>query len=181
MREALGLLALVAVGYALTASDTAAAAVPDSDPAGSGGGLLDSIMGTLGMKATRGERNNNPGNIRLSSASWQGQVAGDDSQFATFAAPADGLRALAKLLRNYQDLYGLRTVRGLVTRWAPASENNTAAYVAAVAADMGVGPDDPLNLGNPATLQSLVTGIVHHENGRVIYSQADIAAAVARA
>jgi hypothetical protein len=37
----------------------------------------------------------------------------------------------------YQDKHGLRTIRQIVSRWAPPTENNTNAYVRAVAADTG--------------------------------------------
>lgn len=140
-------------------------------------GFLESI-GIYSMANTRGERNNNPGNIRISPVNWQGKVVGGDAAFETFATPQAGIRALALNLRNYQRNYGLNTVRQIVTRYAPASENNTAAYIAAVAAQMGVGPDDALNLEDDAMLERLVAAIITHENGRNIYAQADIANAV---
>lgn len=138
-------------------------------------------IGIMTPDNTRGERNNNPGNIRKSGSAWQGKVAGADPAFESFDSPESGLRALAKLLQNYQRNYGLRTVRAIVTRWAPASENNTAAYVASVAGQMGVGPDDQIDLSNQGTMQRLVAAIVTHENGRNIYASAQIASAVSAA
>lgn len=138
--------------------------------------FLESI-GILSVAGTRGERNNNPGNIRISPAAWQGKVPGADAAFETFADPQSGIRALAKLLKNYA-ARGLSSVREIVGRYAPSSENNTAAYVNAVAASMGVGPDAPLDLSDPAQLAALVQAIIRHENGRVIYSSAEISAAV---
>ena len=45
-------------------------------------------------------------------------------------------------------------------------ENNTAAYVNAVASALGVGPDDPtVNVHDYDTMQQLVRAIVAHENG----------------
>lgn len=143
-----------------------------------------SFLETIGitrMTATRGERNNNPGNIRLSATPWQGKVGGSDTAFETFADARSGIRALAVNLRTYQTRYGLRTVREIITRYAPASENNTAAYIRAVAAAVGVGPDDPLDLANDAQLVPLVAAIITHENGRNVYTLTDIAAAVAAA
>jgi hypothetical protein len=130
---------------------------------------------------TRGERNNNPGNIRLSSVKWQGEISGQDTAFATFATPEDGIRALAKLLRNYQTKNGLNTVRGIINRYAPPVENNTSAYVAAVAAAVGVAPDDQIDTGNPTTLNALVNAIIRHENGRNVYAASTVAAGVALA
>jgi len=138
-------------------------------------------IGVSDMKNTRGERNNNPGNIRLSAANWQGKVAGEDAAFETFTDPQSGIRAMAKLLKTYQTKYNLRTVRQIIYRWAPASENNTESYVRSVAGAMGVGPDDVISLANDAVLTALVTAIITHENGRNIYASADISAGVAAA
>ncbi len=175
------LVALLVLAGMAAASDAAASVAPSADDgaADDGASLLDVIMGT--GKAPRGERNNNPGNIRASGAPWQGQTGVDPAGFAVFDTPAHGMRALARLLQNYQTVHGLDTVRKVISRYAPSSENNTGAYIAAVAADLGVGPDDPVDLGNRGTLGAMVAAIVRHENGRLIYSQADIAAAVALA
>lgn len=101
--------------------------------------------------APRAVRNNNPGNIVADSRNpWQGQV-GTDGRFAVFATPADGDRAHAKLLSNYQNLHGANTVRSVISRWAPPSENNTDAYVGRMSSDLGIGPDDPIDLNDPAT------------------------------
>lgn len=142
--------------------------------------FLESIGITL-MAATRGERNNNPGNLRIAPINWQGKIAGTDPAFETFADARSGIRALAINLRTYQTRYGLSSIRQIVTRYAPASENDTGAYVRAVAASMSVGPDAPLDLSDMATLTALVTAIIKHENGRISYSAAEIADAVGAA
>jgi hypothetical protein len=135
--------------------------------------FLESIS-LVDTSGTRGERNNNPGNIRLSGSAWQGKVSGNDTAFETFNAPEMGIRALAVLLRGYQNTYGLRSVRQMIARYAPASENNTASYVSSVANQMNVDPDAPLDLNNVPTLTALVSAIIRHENGRVIYSDSQI-------
>lgn len=146
-----------------------------------GGSWVDAVMGTLGLSATRGERNNNPGNIRLSSDLWVGQVPGKDLSFVTFDTPENGIRALTVLLRNYGKKYGITTVRGIINRYAPPSENNTSAYVAAVAGSMGVSPDASLNLADDAVMHVLVSAIIKHENGRNNYAATTIAQGVALA
>lgn len=130
------------------------------------------------VKLTRGERNNNPGNIVKSDIFWRGEIAGDDKRFESFASPDEGIRALAVILQNYQKKYGLNTVRGIINRYAPPVENDTGAYINAVAGALGVSPDAALNLADPGTLLPLVTAIIKHENGRVLYDQALIASAV---
>jgi hypothetical protein len=124
------------------------------------------------MKQARGLRNNNPGNIRHSSARWQGASSIQrDAAFVTFDEPAWGIRALARVLLRYQDRHGLTTVRGIIGRWAPPSENDTEAYIRMVTARMGVGPNDDLNLHNHADLDPLVRAIIWHENGSQPYPQ----------
>lgn len=124
---------------------------------------------------TRGERNNNPGNIEKGQA-WKGlnPDQSGDKRFAVFLTPEYGIRAIAKLLSNYQKM-GFNTVRKMINRWAPPVENNTSAYVNSVTAAMGVGPDEPLDLINdPAMMARMVQAIIGHENGRVSYDVATI-------
>lgn len=143
--------------------------------------LVDTASTALG-NMTRGERNNNPGNIRVSPTTWQGQASvQSDPAFVVFTDPVSGIRALALLLRNYQSVYGLNTIVQLVSRWAPSSENNTGAYISAVASDMGVNSNQPLDLNDLATLTSLTAAIIKHENGRIGYPPSVIDAGVTRA
>ncbi len=119
------------------------------------------------MKALpRGIRNRNPGNIRRSSNRWKGlaQLQSDPAFFA-FETPLWGIRAMAVILRNYQRRHGLKSLARIVGRWAPAGENDTAGYVAAVSKAMGVEPRAPLDLRDGAILRPLIAAIIRHENG----------------
>ncbi|MGK9168040.1 structural protein [Inquilinus limosus] len=130
---------------------------------------------------TRGERNNNPGNIeRIAANPWQGRLSEAEyrgtaefqrngGRFEVFSAPVWGIRALAALLIAYQDRHGLRTIRGIISRWAPGQENDTDAYIAHVARLTGFGPDAVLDLHGYAHLAPLVKAVITHENGRNIY------------
>ena len=123
----------------------------------------------------RGIRNNNPGNIRKSNEKWKGLAAVQtDAEFFTFASAQDGIRAMTKIIRNYGKLYGLHTVRSIVTRWAPPNENDSDAYVRAVAKRTGYSADERLNLNAPHVAEKLVRAIIHHENGRQPYDNATI-------
>ena len=125
---------------------------------------------------TRGERNFNPGNIDRNATKWQGMApdqSGDD-RFVVFTAPEFGIRALAKVVLSYYRKYRLNTVKGIIDRWAPPNENDTGAYVDAVCKQCTVAPDDIINPDNEACLEMLVRGIIHHENGRVVYDDATI-------
>lgn len=125
----------------------------------------------LSPGAPRGLRNNNPGNVVATADRWEGQT-GSDGRFATFETPEAGIRALARTLLTYQEKHGLNTVDGIVRRWAPPGENNTAAYAKAVSEVMGIEPTAKLDLRDPGTLQRLAAAIVRHENGVQPYPDA---------
>lgn len=119
----------------------------------------------------RGIRNNNPGNIEKGASKWQG-LAGNqsDSRFATFTDATWGIRALAVLLINYQDKYGLNTIEGIINRWAPPVENKTSAYVIDVVAAVktlvpNTTKNKAIDLHNHDYLFGIVSGIIRHENG----------------
>lgn len=134
-----------------------------------GGMIMEIVSGA------RGIRNNNPGNIRLG-ASWQGMAAQQtDGSFIQFRAPEYGIRAMNKILNTYAGR-GLNTVRKIISAWAPPSENNTAAYVAAVAAHIGVSADSVLTM---AHRRALIEAIIKQENGVNPYLASVIDAGIA--
>ena len=109
----------------------------------------------------------NPGNLRfIASILWHGQT-GQQGGFVVFDTLNNGARALAIDLLNAQNLHGLDTVRQIVSTYAPPSENDTAAYIAAVSTEMKVDPDDWLDLDLPETLTALVSAVWHHEQGQL--------------
>lgn len=125
-------------------------------------------------RATRGYRNCNPGNIEHVEANrWQGLAAPpSDGRFCRFISHQHGIRALAALLTTYQDRHGLRTVRGIITRWAPDRENDTAAYIAAVCRHTGFGPADTLDLHRHEHIRPLVEAIIARECAGLTYPAA---------
>ena len=80
-------------------------------------------------RTPRGLRNNNPCNIR-SGARWFGLCKDQtDGTFCQFTDVIYGFRAFFKLCNTYVNKYHIRTLRGFVSRFAPACENNVRAYV----------------------------------------------------
>lgn len=128
------------------------------------------------MKTPRGIRNKNPGNLDRTADKWQGMAAdqSSDPRFVVFVAPHWGIRALVKVLLSYQRKHGIKTIRGIIDRWAPPIENNTSAYIDQVAKACGVDPDDTIDIENKAVLRVLVTAIIQHENGQQPYEPAII-------
>ena len=124
-------------------------------------------------KLTRGERNNNPGNIRHGD-NWFGlSDTQPDSAFCTFDKVELGIRALAKILLTYRTK-GIDTVKEIVQRWAPPNENDTGAYIASVSKRVGVYPEDVIDVRKYADMYPLVDAIIRHENGRNVYPKAVI-------
>ena len=126
-------------------------------------------------------------NIRLSKDKWQGQInpSGNanvndndnnsslkgDAEFVQFYTMEYGWRAAFVILcRTYYGKYKLRTIRDIVSRWAPAKENNTEAYIRHVSDYTGIGPDR--DLGDPQThpTQWLLIGYAMAvvENGKAL-------------
>lgn len=130
-------------------------------------------------RTPRGIRNHNPGNIRRSSDPWQGLAERQgDVEFFTFKSPIYGIRALARTLITYQDKHGLRTIHQIIGRWAPPVENNTNAYVRAVAEATDLDADQMLDLHDFDYLFPLTKAIIKHENGQQPYSDVEITKAL---
>lgn len=122
-------------------------------------------------RPARGERNNNPGNIRHGSK-WQGLSAQQtDKDFCQFVSPEYGIRAIYKLLQTYQKIYELNTVESIIDRYAPPNENNTTGYINRAAKDIGVSVNEPINVSSKPVAIALATAIVGVELGYQPYSQ----------
>jgi hypothetical protein len=122
---------------------------------------------------TRGERNNNPGNVRhVAGTVWQGQAATQtDDAFVQFIDPVFGIRAIVRIMKSYEH-EGLQTIQSAIDRWAPPNENNSQAYVLAVCEYCDIAPSDVVDFTN--IMPQLVKAIIWHENGECIYSDGQI-------
>jgi len=120
----------------------------------------------MAPKQPRGIRNNNPGNLIKNHIEWNGMnEIQDDPNFIIFSNPVFGLRALIKLLINYNKIHGLNTVSTIINRWAPPHENATNSYAQNVANYLSVNKDQHLNLRDDKTLIKLAKVITIQENG----------------
>lgn len=119
----------------------------------------------------RGIRNNNPLNIRKGN-NWKGERQNQtDKSFEEFVSMEYGIRAGFVLLRNYITGYSGKTtpfdtVRKIVKRWAPPSENATQKYIDFVAKDMNVSPDIKISFKDKKTMVSLVYAMIFVECGQ---------------
>lgn len=129
------------------------------------GALL--LLGGSGLAVyamTRGLRNNNPGNIKISGNAWQGKIPpaqNTDGTFEQFTDMAHGLRALDHLLDTYS-ASGYNTVDEIIRRFSATDQED---YVRNVADALDVHPDDIITVADPNTKFALVRAIIKQEQG----------------
>lgn len=115
----------------------------------------------------RGISNNNPCNIRHSKCPWQGMAVDQpDNAFVRFIAPVWGIRAAGLIFSLYNKKYGLNTIRGYISRWAPPTENDTEAYVNHVCGLCNAQADEPYSVFEKDKLIALLKAVCLHENGK---------------
>ena len=116
---------------------------------------------------TRGERNNNPLNIRRSAGThWLGEAARQrDREFVQFRCLLFGLRAAFRVMRSYLTVHGLCTLRQVIYRWAPPEDGNaTETYVAVVSERSGVRAGELLEWTDEARLVAVVRAMAWVES-----------------
>ena len=117
-------------------------------------------------KQPRGLRNCNPGNIRKNNIVYAGEIVpSQDDEFKQFVTMAYGYRAIFVLLYTYQRRYGLDTIEKMITRYAPANENHTAAYINVVAERSGVTATSHVTATNGDVMIPIVAAMSAVENG----------------
>jgi hypothetical protein len=130
--------------------------------------------------STRGENNNNPGNIRhVTGVVWRGQAdIQSDPAFVQFTDPVYGIRAIARIMKSYER-EGINTIGEAIDRWAPPNENNSVSYVADVCTRCKRTADETLSLD--AIMPQLVQAIIWHEEGSMPYTGDQISQGIALA
>lgn len=115
---------------------------------------------------SRGLRNCNPGNIRKSRVKYEGEVVPSrDTEFKEFRSMAYGYRAMFVLLDSYRSKYGLCTIRQMLGRYAPPTENFTEGYVRFVSSRTGIAPDEIVNTRAARDMIPIVAAMSQIENG----------------
>ncbi|MBO5819983.1 MAG: structural protein P5 [Alistipes sp.] len=114
----------------------------------------------------RGLRNNNPGNIRQSSVRYTGEVQpSKDGAFKQFQSMEYGYRAMFVLLHTYARKHGINTIEGMISRYAPATENHTRKYIDVVSEWSGVPATSHLTTTNAEVMIPIVAAMSRVENG----------------
>lgn len=119
----------------------------------------------LPMQLPRGLRNNNAGNIRKSSTRYLGEVRpSSDKAFKQFETRGWGYRAIFVLLESYSKR-GYKTLRQMINRYAPPSENHTEIYLKYVCDCAITSADIQLDISDKNTMILVVAAISKMENG----------------
>lgn len=116
-----------------------------------------------GPNTTLGKRTNNPLNLP-GGKNRMGEGEAVPEGNASFTNPIYGLRAAEDELKSYKKL-GVNTIRGVLERWPSSTrKDNIDSYVELVANQLGVSPNDQINLDNPDTREQLLTAMVQVES-----------------
>ncbi|MBY6239793.1 hypothetical protein [Methylosinus sp. Sm6] len=119
--------------------------------------------------SSRSWRNNNPGNLRHGAfAAAHGATGADEKGFAVFPDEATGRAAQRSLLFDSPQYAGL-SIREALGKYAPASENDTGAYVRRVTQGLGVGPEARLADLAPEQREHMLDIMREHEGWRPAY------------
>jgi hypothetical protein len=136
-------------------------------------GLYVMSRNSPSLHPSRGYRNNNPLNIRLSGSAWKGEIphsVNTDGTFEQFTERKYGYRAAAKLVLNYNKLYNIFTVESIINRWAPSIgqtpqgqyyTNHTKEYINYVVKNTSL---DANSLINGSNVGELVWAMARFEN-----------------
>lgn len=129
---------------------------------------------------TRGYLNNNPGNVdRSPGFLWTSEIRDVNDprltdfqrkeltkgRFAVFPAPQWGIRIIPKNLQSYQKKLGLKSVRAMISRWAPPNENDTEMYIRRVCDKLGVSDTATVDMWNYDVAKEMTLAIIGVELG----------------
>lgn len=124
----------------------------------------------------RGIRNNNPLNIRKGS-DWKGERPDQtDKAFEEFTSMEYGIRAGFIILRKYITGYNgltqkFNTIEKMISRWAPAVENNTTAYISQVSKMTGIPATLKISFSQRSFMVAIVDAMIYVECGQHVDKQ----------
>jgi len=112
----------------------------------------------------------NPLNMRPIQPPFEGTVGsgtvGAAGEFTKFQSNVFGFRAAARNLIAYFDRLGVKTIRGIITRWAPPSDNNnTEAYITTVCNKTGYRDTEELALKSYEVAYNILHAMTEVEQG----------------
>ena len=88
-----------------------------------------------------------------------------DNAFKQFTAVEYGYRAMFVVLDTYARRYRLTTIREMIARYAPPTENFTDGYIRFVERRTGIGADERIDSRNPRDMVPIVAAMAEIEGG----------------
>jgi len=124
-------------------------------------GVGKGISEVLRGRGTIGQ--NNPFNLRDYNQNWEGQTGATEG-FVDYEDERSGVRAADKLLENYGK-QGVATIRDIVSKFAPANENDTEAYIEFVSSQTGIPSEQPIDMDNAVDRRKVLAAMGQMESG----------------
>lgn len=115
----------------------------------------------------------NPTNIRYSKENkWQGSFGDDGTGFESFEDMASAFRATGIILQNYNSNHFNHemTLRQMINRWAPPSENDTESYIKFMEQTTGFNDTDIIDTGDYEVLVKVIKAMTKLEIGATAFS-----------
>lgn len=106
------------------------------------------------------EDKHNPGNLRVPGK----------NEFQHFDSDDDGIRAIDHQIKLYENRDHLDTISKIITKYAPANENDTATYIKNASDRTGFGADQHIDVNDPAVSAKLIAAITKQENAKSNYT-----------
>lgn len=114
-------------------------------------------------------QNNNFAGMRNPNVPAAGGPLTNPQGWQSFATPEAGIAGISHQLDRYASgaTTGtpITTLRGIVSTWAPPTENDTNALVGRAAKVTGFDPDQPLDMSDPGTKAKVVEAMIRGEQG----------------
>jgi hypothetical protein len=103
---------------------------------------------------------------------------GQSTGFQQPASYEEGIKAMDDNLKIYGTKHKINTLRGVISRYAPSSENDTEGYINFIAQRTGLKPDQEIDLTNPA-VRHVISGpmILMEKGGQNIFGSKSVAQA----
>tara|TARA_R110002051_G_scaffold61591_1_gene112795 strand:- start:334 stop:1908 length:1575 start_codon:yes stop_codon:yes gene_type:complete len=117
-------------------------------------------------REVRAIRNNNPFNLKYTEIKWDGKLPLDketEDTFERFDSNLMGMRAGIINTLTHHIKYGDDTIEKLITRHAPSNENDTKNFINFVSKNMGIEPNQKIDLKNKEVLYEYAKAVVTME------------------
>ena len=126
--------------------------------------MSDDVLALISGKQTEAVEKPKGGNVNAMNVGNIRPVGG--TGFVQPQSFEEGIKGIDENLKAYGSKHGINTLRGVISRWAPPSDNNdTEAYIRNVSQKTGIKPDEKIDLSNPVIRHILSGPIILQEKG----------------